>query len=386
MYGIALKMLLGDRGKYLGIVIGIALSSFIMIWQPGVFLKIVGEQYSRITSIGLPDIWVMDPKTTQVGDSKPLTDTQLYRVRSVKGVQWAMPLHQGNQTIRTTDGELVPCVLLGLDDATLVGAPPEMVEGKFTDLRKSDGVIIEEAAAKGRLAKPPVKPGGNPVPLTIGDSFEINDKRAVVVGIAKSTSPEDEAAVVYTTYTRTKSYAVNDRKLLTYILVKGQPGTALSEITKQIKKETGLGAYTADEFKNKTVSYFLGESPILFNFGFMVFVGFLVGAMVTGQIFYNFTLDNLRHFGVFKAMGATDGTLLRMILLQAFFVGAVGFGLASGVCGALNYFTRGTDFISYLPWQLLAGSGAAIIFICFMAALFSIHRVMKLEPAAIFKG
>jgi putative ABC transport system permease protein len=379
-------MLLGDRGKYLGIVMGIALASFLMMFQPGIMLKILAEHYSRITSISLPDIWVMDPKVQHVQDSKPLTDTQLYRVRSIKDVEWAMPLHQGNQMIRTSQGELVPCALLGVDDATLIGAPAEMVQGNYTDLRTPDGVIIEESSAKGRLAKPSLAPGGPSMPLTIGDTLEINDKRAVVVGISKPTAPEDEAAVVYTTYTRVKTYTPNERKFLTYILVKGKPGVPLKEITGRITRETGLAAHTADEFKNMTATYMINNTPIVTFIGFIVFVGFVVGALVTGQIFYNFTIDNLRYFGVFKAMGTTDGTLRRMIFLQALFVGIMGFGVGSGILGLFSYFTRGNDFTVTLRWELLAACAMAVLPICILAALISIRKVMKLEPAAVFNG
>lgn len=39
---------------------------------------------------------------------------------------------------------------------------------------------------------------------------------------------------------------------------------------------------------------------VLINFRFVVLMGFVIGAAVTGQIFYKFTLDNLRYFDVFK--------------------------------------------------------------------------------------
>jgi putative ABC transport system permease protein len=387
MYGIALKMLLGDRGKYLGIVVGIALASLIMIQQPGVFLSILTEQYGRITDISQPDIWVMDPNTRQVGDSKPLIDTQLFRVRSIEGVDWAMPLFQGNQTIRTNEGELVPCQILGLDDATLIGAPPVMIEGNHADLRQPDAVIVDESAANGRLARPARTPGGKPTPLRIGDSFEINDRRAVIVGICHASAPEEESALIYTTYTRVKTYASSERKFLTYILVKAKLGVPFEEIKQRIAKETGLTAYTASGFKDKTLSYTLETRPFLTNFGFTVLVGFLVGAMVTGQIFYNFTMDNLRHFGVFKAMGATNGTLLRMILLQALFVGLIGFGVGAGLCGLFDFFTRGGIEVNMLlPWQLLLGSGVAVLVICLFSAFISLRKVFNLEPAAVFKG
>lgn len=37
----------------------------------------------------------MDPKVQFVDDIKPLQDTELYRVRGVAGVDWAMPLYKG---------------------------------------------------------------------------------------------------------------------------------------------------------------------------------------------------------------------------------------------------------------------------------------------------
>jgi putative ABC transport system permease protein len=118
-----------------------------------------------------------------------------------------------------------------------------------------------------------------------------------------------------------------------------------------------------------------------------VVVGFVVGAAVTGQIFYNFTLDNLRYFGVFKAMGATDGTLLKMILLQAMVVGAVGFGLGAGISGLFVLMTRGRNDLSMtLNWQLLLASGLAVGIIVLFAALISARKVLVLEPAIVFKG
>ncbi|NMC49039.1 MAG: ABC transporter permease, partial [Desulfovibrio sp.] len=62
MYKVALQMLFGDRGKYLGIIIGIAMSSIIIIQQPSILLTMLSHTYSLITDISLPDIWVMDPK------------------------------------------------------------------------------------------------------------------------------------------------------------------------------------------------------------------------------------------------------------------------------------------------------------------------------------
>ncbi|WP_449245842.1 ABC transporter permease [Desulfobacca acetoxidans] len=387
MIKIALKMLLGDRGKYLGIITGIALASLIMIQQPGILISILGHTYSFISDINLPDIWVMDPKVQFIDDSKPLQDTQLYRVRGVQGVEWAMPLYKGSQRVRLDNGELVGSNLLGLDDATLIGGPAVMLEGRLADLRLPDSVIVDEAGAKGRLAKQPATPSGKAIPLKVGDVMELNDKRATVVGIARGTPTFQSQPIIYTTYSRAKNYALSERKMLSYILVKAKPNELPQAVARRINRQTGLAAYTAEEFKSKSLRYFIENTSILTNFGFVVLVGFIVGAAVTGQIFYNFTLDNLRYFGVYKAMGATDRMLRRMILLQALLVGFVGFGLGAGICGVFAAATQGSnDLTMNLNWQLLLGSGAAVLLIVVVAALFSIRKVLKLEPAVVFKG
>lgn len=387
MIKIALKMLFGDRGKYLGIIIGIALASLIMIQQPGILISILSHTYSFISDINLPDIWVMDPKVQFIDDSKPLLDTQLYQVRGVQGVEWAMPLYKGNQRIRLANGETVGSIMIGLDDATLIGGPAIMLEGRLADLRLPDSVIVDEAGAKGRLAKSPATTGGKSIPLQVGDVLEINDKRATVVGICRGTPTFQSQPTLYTTYNRAKNYALSERKLLSYILVKAKAEEAAPAVARRITRQTGLAAYTAEEFKQRSLHYLVDNTSILTNFGFVVIVGFIVGAAVTGQIFYNFTLDNLRYFGVYKAMGATDRMLRRMILMQALLVGFVGFGVGAGICGIFAAATQGSsDLTMNLNWQLLLGSGTAVLLIVVVAALVSVRKVMKLEPAVVFKG
>jgi putative ABC transport system permease protein len=386
MFQVALKMLFGDRGKYFGIITGIALASLLMIQQPGILISIFSRTYSFITDVALPDIWVMDPMVKYVDDSQPMLDTELYRVRGVQGVEWAVPLYKGSQRVRLSDGQLVSSNLLGLDDATLIGGPAVMIKGQLADLRLPDAVIVDEAGATGRLAKPATVPGGNPTPLQVGDILEINDKRALVVGIARAGATFGSQPIIYTTYTRATSYALSERKLLSYILVKAKADAPLNEVAQRISHDTGMAARTAEEFKTMTFKYILNNTSILTNFGFVVIVGFIVGAAVTGQIFYNFTLDNLRYFAVFKAMGATDRILRRMILLQALLVGFVGFGLGAGTTALFAAATRGGSGLSMtLNWQLLLGSGIAVAVIVLFAALISVRKVLRLEPAVVFK-
>jgi len=386
MNHIALKMLTGDKGKYLGIVLGLTFASLIMTQQPAIFLGLMTRTFSFISDLGLPDIWVMDQKVQFVDDIKPLQDTELYRVRGISGVEWAMPLYKGLLKARLADGTFQTCNVVGLDDATLIGGPPIMVEGKIEDLRRSDGVIVDSEGIKNKLAKPSPTPGGKPIPLKVGDSLELNDRRAIVVGIAKVTRTFQSQPVIYTTYSRAKTYAPRERKLLSFVLVKAKQNENHRELARRIRERTGLAAYTRDEFKALTYQYFINNTGIPINFGISVALGFIVGAAIAGQTFYNFTLENLRQFGVLKAMGTGNWTLLRMILLQAVLVGSIGYGLGVGLTALFGFAMRNTILAFKFPWQLLVFSGAGVSLICVFAALISIRKVILLEPAIVFKG
>ena len=168
--------------------------------------------------------------------------------------------------------------------------------------------------------------------------------------------------------------------------MKAKEGHNPKVLSERIARRTGLAAYTAREFKDRTYNFFMKNTGIPINFGIAVGLGFLIGTAIAGQTFYNFTLENLRYFGTLKAMGATNGILLRMILLQALMVGAIGYGLGVGGASLFGYAMRGGELAFRLTRELLYLSAGAITLIIIFSALISIYKVMRLEPAIVFKG
>src|SRR4051794_16366762 len=162
---IAIKMLVGDRAKYLGIIMGLTFASLLITQQLAIFVGLMSRTYGAISDLGLPDIWVMDPKVQFIDDIKPLQDTQLLRVRGIEGVDWAVPLYKGLLKARLESGEFQTCNVLGLDDASLIGGPPEMTEGTLADLRMSDSVIIDDVGASTKLAR--TGPDGKKAPMKV---------------------------------------------------------------------------------------------------------------------------------------------------------------------------------------------------------------------------
>ena len=379
-------MLMGDRGKYLGLIMGLTFAALLITQQSAIFTGLMTRTYSFINDLSQPDIWVMDPKVQFIDDIKPLQDTELFRVRGVTGVEWAVPLYKGLLKARLEDGNFQIVNVLGLDDATLIGGPPQMIEGNLSDLRRQDAIIVNDAGAQTRLAKRPKEAGGKTTPLQVGDILEINDRRAVVVGISRVSRTFQSQPVIYTTYSRATSFAPRERKLLSFVLVKAADGVNLKEVAQKIRQGTGLAAYTAQEFKDLTYNFYMKSTGIPINFGIAVMLGFLIGTAIAGQTFYNFTLENLRYFGTLKAMGTTNGVLLRMILLQAIVVGVLGFGLGVGGAAFFGYLMRGSELAFRLVTEILLLAGGAIGLIIVLSALISIRKVMKLEPAIVFKA
>jgi putative ABC transport system permease protein len=278
---VALKMLVGDRAKYLGIIIGLTFASLLITQQLAIFVGLMARTYGAVTDMALPDVWVVDPKVQFIDDIKPLQDTQLYRVRGVVGVEWAVPLYKGLIKARLDNGNFQTCNVLGLGDATLIGGPTTMIEGSLADLRRADSVIVDDVGAGDKLAR--VLPDGTKVPLKVGDSLELNDHRAVVVGLCRVSRTFQSQPVVYTTYSRATTFAPRERKLLSFVLVKAEPGQDHAELCARIGRDTGLLALTGERFKQVTYEYFMKYTGIPINFGIAVFLGFVVGTAIAGQ-------------------------------------------------------------------------------------------------------
>lgn len=376
---IAIKMLTGNKGKYLGIILGIAFASLLIAQQASIFCGLMLQTSGQIRDIGGADIWVMDPNVQFVDDVKPLSDSDLYRVRGVPGVSWAVRLYKGLTRSRLDDGNFQQTILLGLDDATLVGAPPKMVVGNLEDLRKPDAVIMDLEGYN------LLWPGEEP---RVGKRFEMNDHEAEIVGICKASRTFQTFPVVYTRYSQALGFVPPERKVLSFVLAQGEDGLSVDEVCRRIEKQTGLRAVTQDQFIWITMWYFMVKTGIPFNFGITVALGFVVGTAIAAQTFYLFTVENIKQYGALKAMGAGNLSLVFMILLQAALVSFIGFGLGIGAATWFGTLANSPEskLAFYMPWEVLIGTGVAVAVISVLSSLLSMHRVMALEPAVVFQG
>ncbi len=377
MLRLALKMLYGDRAKFVMLVGGLTFCSLLMTQQIGVFCGLMRWTTATLRNIQVP-IWVADREVKQVNEIVPLREIEVSRVRSVPGVDWAVPLYWGIIQARLKDGSFLQVQLTGLDAATFIGRPGKMLAGNVEDLRLPNAVVIDQIAVKKFKQKG--------IEVKVGDAFEINDKEARVVGICQAEQSFLGQPYVFTTYDRALEYAPPQRKMLSFILVGGQPGVPVAELVARLSQVDGLRAWAADDFNWQTIMWYIENTGIPISFGTVVVLGVFVGVAIAGQTFYLFVHENMRFMAALKAMGARTSVLAGMVLLQAFTVGLVGYGFGVGLTAMFgNKVLETGEPPFYLPWQVLAFAGAVVVFICCFSATIGLLKIIRAEPAVVFR-
>ena len=378
MIHVALRMLTGDRLKYVGLVAGVAFAALLITQQASIFAGFARRTTAplRDFAAGNPDVhlWVVDGQTEMLDDIKNMSATALDRVRSTPGVAWAVPMGKTYLQAKLPGGRVQTIRLIGLDDASLVGGPPVVTRGSLADLRRARAVMLPESQI-----------GGGALDLQVGERFSVNDNEVEVVGAFDQTAEFFWEPVAYTTYNRLLQVAPPERKRLTYVLVSVRDGEDVQAVAERIEARTGHRAMTTDALAAMTRSYVLEKTGILINFGITIGLGVVIGLLVAGQTFYTFVLDNLRHFAALKAMGAGPWVLLKMLLAQVTLVGLVGFG-----CGLLwacvtGYLFGFIDLAFEMLWFIPPLGAAATLGCCVVAGCLGLIRVLRLEPAVVFK-
>lgn len=377
---IAQKMLFGDPVKLFGLVAGIAFSTLLMSQQGGFFIGLISRATNIVDDAKEASIWVMDPATESAESPRNMRETELLRVRGIPGVLWAVPLVRANGTLRTEAGRSAGAAFLGVDDASLVGMTARFVVGGPEDLRRPDAIAVDQ------LGYTRLWPGE---PLTVGKVLEVNDHRAVVTAISDAAPGFSAPVTVYTRFSQALNYVPTGRSTLSYILVRHMEGTAPAEVAARIAARTGLQALTSAAFARATMDYVIENTGIAFSFGVVIGLGAVVGILVAGLTFTLFVNDNIRQFAVLKAIGVSNAAILAMVLSQALVVAFIGYAI--GIWASASFFDGVNQPLSnlkgfWLPWQIAAGTGGAILAIVILATLASLRRVMVLDPALTFRN
>ncbi|AIF47942.1 ABC transporter permease [Dyella japonica] len=396
MFRLAIRMLLGDRAKYAGLIFGITFTSFLVTFALCYFCGFMTWGFALVAEHPYADVWVMDPAVESVEQTINMADSALYRVRSVEGVRAAVPMALGTTDIHFPNGSFQPYQVIGVDDATLAGLPNMGNGATSALLHTPDGVLVSAGGTDDKLNTPLRKkdqwPYGRPhlnVPireLRGGDTLQINDRRALVVDNVQALPRYPARPLLYTTVANASRFLPSERHHLTFVLASAAPGTDPGLLARRIEARTGLRARTASDFKTDTVYWFLFNSEDVGDVATMLILAMIVGFGVTGVMLYIFTSENLKQYAVLGAMGATSRQLVHMLFAQAGVCALLGTGLGLGLCSIAGKALNGLDYPFRMMWFTPLFGIIMVSLVSLAAALLSVRPVLKLSPAVVFAG
>lgn len=375
IFKLAYKLLVNDRAKFTALLLGITFAVFLMTFITSMFMGVLNHASATVINIGA-NMWVMDPSVQAITSSIGMPDYVLDAVRSIPGVQYAVPLYSGGALVKLPDGTYQAATVVGLDDTSLFGRPT-LIEGKIQDIYAENGFIVVADAEYEKLEKPHV-----------GSEFELNDHRGVIVGVAKVTvSGLFGLPTLYTTYYRAVQYIPNPRYTISYVLVQPKSPSDVQKIKQQVAA-LGYLAVTKDEFIKKNAAFYVFQTGGGTNILIMTLISFIVGLSISGQTFYTFILENLERFGALKAIGTKSRVLVGMILFQATFTSLTGYGLGVGLCTLVVYLAklRLASYAAMITYPSLLLSFVMVVIIAGVSSYVGVRRVLQIEPFDIFRG
>lgn len=132
--------------------------------------------------------------------------------------------------------------------------------------------------------------------------------------------------------------------------------------------------------------YWATRTGVAAGFFTTALIGVIVGIVVVGQILYSGKLEHLKEYGTLKAMGAANSEVVRVILYQALISATVGYLLGTILSLLAREAMSGQNLTVALSPALLLATGVLTVAMCAGASLLSITKVLRLDPATVFKG
>jgi putative ABC transport system permease protein len=371
---LALKNLLHDKLRLAVTLTGIVFAVVLIVIELGLFMG-----FTRTTSCLIDhsraDLWVTSRHVPYIELGAPFNERKLYQVRAVPGVADAEKFITGGARWNRVDGVQQTVQIVGFDAEGGMGGPWHVVEGSVQNLETPDGVIVDEFY-KQKLGV-----------TRIGEVFEINGHRARVVGFTNGIRAFTTSPYVFTSVKNALDFAKLRENQTTYLLVRTEPGTNLDEVRRDIlARVKGVDVVTNEEFSRRTQRYWTFSTGAGVAVLLAAVLGLVVGFVVVAQTVYATTMDHIKEFGTLKAMGAPNRYVCRVILTQACIGALVGYVLGMIISGFVVHFAQPAGAPILMNGWMASAMFLLTLLMCIGAAMVSVNKVMRLDPAMVFKG
>src|SRR5262249_959424 len=321
------------------------------------------------------DVWIVSSRVPYIEVGVPFSERKLSTVLATPGVAHATKYIARFSQWQRTDGRQESVQIVGFDPDQPLGGPWSLVSGNVADLKVPDNVFVDELY-KQKLGV-----------SRIGDVFEIRGHRARVAGFTHGIRSFTTAPYVFTSFKSAQDYSTLAEDQTVFILVTSDGSVDLETLrARLLARLRDVDVHTTGEFSRMTRFYWMFTTGAGVAVLLAALLGLVVGIVVVAQTIYATTMDHIREYGTLKAMGATNRYLYRVIVQQAVISAFLGYTFAMIVSW---FVVRGSEkggAAILLPWPVAVGMLGLTIVMCTGAALVSIGKVTRLDPATVFKA
>jgi putative ABC transport system permease protein len=373
MWTLARKLLLHDKVKFFVASAGVSVSVLLVLLQIGLYLGFM-QNASNLIDHSDADIWVTGEGNENFDFAAPMSEENYFRVASTPGVGHAERMVLAFGQWRLANGGTQGVEVVGLERNARLLQPWNVVAGDARRTREAHGIVVDQSEF------PKLGASG------LGDHNEIFGVRSEIVGVTKGIRSFTTSPFVFTNLETAHAYVNFAPDRISYVLVDAAPGANQGELLGRLERLPNLMAFTTPAFSARTRGYWSSRTGVGAGFFTTAVMGVLVGFVVVGQILYTGTLQHLREYGTLKAMGASNASVVGVVLLQALLSAVIGYVVG----GSLSFLAREAvakaNLTLVLSNQLLVATAILTALMCGFASLLSILKVVRLDPASVFKG
>lgn len=370
---LAWRNLAHDRTRFLVTLIGIVFSVVLMAIQLGLLYGFVST-IRFIVEDTEADLWIAGRGALTVDLASVIPERRRYQALGVPGVAWAQKTILFFSNWKRPDGGIESVILVGFDHRDGRGGPARLTAEQRAALSLPDAVIVDRLYA-GKLGV-----------TRIGQTFEVNNRRARVVGFSEGIRTFTQAPYVFASFKTAQHLSTLPEDQASYVLIGVAPGRDPAAVRAELAARLpDVDVFSQADFAARSASYWLFTTGAGTALIIAAVLGLVVGVVVVAQTLYSATVDRLPEYATLRAMGAPRAYLYAIILKQALIAATIGYAVGIVVSGGIVWTQREGSAAMLLPVWIALGVGAITVAMCVAAALISIRRVTVIDPASVFK-
>lgn len=375
MVDLAWKMLWHDRLRFFITVSGVAFAVTLVFVQVGLFLGLLGNASVTIRHMDA-DFWITPHNTANVDFANFFPDSYVERVRSVPGVARADNLIVYFMFMTLPSGARESVEVYALEDFRRWGFPWKISAGNVDDLRRGNYIFMDASAAR-RFGD-----------YELGEYRELMDRRVKIVGRTEDAVSFTTTPLVFMDYHTAQALSSGVlEKRTSYVVVRLAPGADAEAVRHEIRRRLPHNdVHTAEEWARRSESYWVDSTGIGLNMYLTVFLGVLVGVVVVTQTLYTSTMEHIKEYGTVKAIGGRNCDLYAVIGKQALIAALLGFAAGGALAWILRCGVERLGLKLAVSPAMVAVVGTGSVALCLAAALISIRKVARLDPALVFRS